>query len=306
MKRGPLNRVITDSSAGSSSSPRTSRSVTPLQRMVISSSQSMSASWKEAGGRARAALLSPNSFQIGSAGPAGRARARLPAYYGDGQAYSAAPVRAQRCGGCSPRAASSLKMRLHSRQVRGVFACNQHPPPAIPWSPSSAASKIRHHGRQRDSPAPPAARFRPRGGGAAGLLAPRVSRHPALLSLLPQNLEADPKEQAGDCCDTDDWAVFYSRARAASAVIADKSTLLFDKTPRYMRELSTVMARVPQLPCVVNVRDPRAVMHSWACWSGFRDAPGPGWSRISSPTANAFWSMRAAMPRRPDGRTACC
>jgi hypothetical protein len=80
-------------------------------------------------------------------------------------------------------------------------------------------------------------------------------------------------EQAGHCCDTDDWAQFYSRARAASAVIADKSALLFDKTPRYMRELSAVMARVPQLPCVVNVRDPRAVMHSWACWSGFSDAP---------------------------------
>jgi hypothetical protein len=83
------------------------------------------------------------------------------------------------------------------------------------------------------------------------------------------------KEQASDCCDTDDWAVFYSRARAASPVIVDKTVLLFDKTPRYMRQLSTVMDRVPELPCVINVRDPRALMHSWACWSGFRDAPGP-------------------------------
>jgi hypothetical protein len=81
-------------------------------------------------------------------------------------------------------------------------------------------------------------------------------------------------EQARECCDTDEWARFYARARQASPVIVDKSTLLFDKTPRYMRQLSEVMSRVPQLPCVVNVRDPRALMHSWACWSGFRDSPG--------------------------------
>jgi hypothetical protein len=80
-------------------------------------------------------------------------------------------------------------------------------------------------------------------------------------------------EQTLHCCDTNDWGTFYARAREASPVITDKSTLIFDKTPRYMMQLSEVMEKVPQLPCIVNVRDPRALMHSWACWSGFKDSP---------------------------------
>jgi hypothetical protein len=81
------------------------------------------------------------------------------------------------------------------------------------------------------------------------------------------------REQALLCCDTDDWATFYQRSRAASPLITDKSILIFDKTPRYMLHLSEVMEKVPNLPCVVNVRDPRALMHSWACWSGHKEAP---------------------------------
>ena len=82
------------------------------------------------------------------------------------------------------------------------------------------------------------------------------------------------KAQAQHCCDTDVWSEFYRRAREASPVIADKASLIFDKTPRYMLTLADVMAKAAPLPCVVNVRDPRAVMHSWACWSGHRDDPG--------------------------------
>ena len=51
-------------------------------------------------------------------------------------------------------------------------------------------------------------------------------------------------------------------------MIADKRSMLFDKTPVYMKHLPSVLARVPGLPCVVNVRDQRALMVSWAKWSG--------------------------------------
>lgn len=74
-------------------------------------------------------------------------------------------------------------------------------------------------------------------------------------------------------CDTGDWGEFYRRARDISPLIADKTTKIFDKTPIYMLHLNEVLARVPALPCVVNVRDPRALMYSWANWSGHTDDP---------------------------------
>jgi len=81
-------------------------------------------------------------------------------------------------------------------------------------------------------------------------------------------------EQLQQICDTDDWGEFYRRARDISPLITDKTVYLFDKTPIYMLHLSEVLARVPGIPCVVNVRDPRALMLSWANWSGHRDNPG--------------------------------
>ncbi len=72
-------------------------------------------------------------------------------------------------------------------------------------------------------------------------------------------------------CDTDDWSSCYARIRERSPVIEDKSVSLFDKTPIYMKHLPEVLARMPDIPCVVNVRDPRALMLSWARWSGHRD-----------------------------------
>lgn len=74
-------------------------------------------------------------------------------------------------------------------------------------------------------------------------------------------------------CDTDDWATFYRRSRERSPLIANKRSLIFDKTPAYMRELASVMDKVPGVPCVVNVRDPRALMLSWARWSGHHEDP---------------------------------
>lgn len=54
----------------------------------------------------------------------------------------------------------------------------------------------------------------------------------------------------------------------------NKSTYLFDKTPIKMLHLDEVLAKVPGIPCVVNVRDPRSLMLSWANWYGHRDNPG--------------------------------
>ncbi|MFW2383964.1 MAG: sulfotransferase family protein [Acidimicrobiales bacterium] len=75
------------------------------------------------------------------------------------------------------------------------------------------------------------------------------------------------KAEAEEICDTDDWSTFYRRARTLSPVIVDKSVSIFDKTPVYMLHLSDVLDKAP-LPCIVSVRDPRALMNSWANWSG--------------------------------------
>lgn len=71
-------------------------------------------------------------------------------------------------------------------------------------------------------------------------------------------------------CDTDAWGESYRRARERCPFITNKNSFIFDKTPIYMKHLSEVMAKVPGLPCVVNVRDPRALLLSWANWSGHK------------------------------------
>jgi len=69
-------------------------------------------------------------------------------------------------------------------------------------------------------------------------------------------------------CSTDNWAECYRRVRERSPIITDKSVFLFDKTPIYMLHLSEVLSKTGDTPCIVNVRDPRALMLSWARWSG--------------------------------------
>lgn len=81
------------------------------------------------------------------------------------------------------------------------------------------------------------------------------------------------REDVRYICDTDDWSECYRRARERAPFIHNKNTYIFDKTPIYMLHLASVMAKVPGIPCVVNVRDPRTLMLSWANWSGFKDDP---------------------------------
>ncbi len=70
---------------------------------------------------------------------------------------------------------------------------------------------------------------------------------------------------------TDSWSECYIRARERSPIIINKNTGIFDKTPIYMLHLNDVLKKVPGVPCVVNVRDPRALMLSWAMWSGHQN-----------------------------------
>ena len=69
-------------------------------------------------------------------------------------------------------------------------------------------------------------------------------------------------------CNSNSWSECYLKIRERSPIIADKNVFLFDKTPIYMLHLSDVLTKAPDIPCVVNVRDPRALMLSWARWSG--------------------------------------
>jgi len=71
--------------------------------------------------------------------------------------------------------------------------------------------------------------------------------------------------------DTPHWSQCYERAKQRSPVIVDKSSGLFDKTPIYMLHLNDVLNKTPNIPCVVTVRDPRAIFYSWARWSGHED-----------------------------------
>ena len=66
-------------------------------------------------------------------------------------------------------------------------------------------------------------------------------------------------QQLARICSVDTWPAVYRRLRQNSPVIKNKNVLLFDKTPRYMTCLSQVLRKVPNVPCISLVRDPRAV-----------------------------------------------
>ena len=65
-------------------------------------------------------------------------------------------------------------------------------------------------------------------------------------------------------CQAHTWANVYQRVIERSPVIENKETLIFDKTPKYMQDLPNVLKKVPNVSCIVLIRDPRAVLYSWA------------------------------------------
>lgn len=67
-------------------------------------------------------------------------------------------------------------------------------------------------------------------------------------------------EDIGKC---QDWNQAYSLLRERSPIIKNKTSLLFDKTPRYMAHLPHVAGRNVGIPIIVLWRDPRSLYHSW-------------------------------------------
>jgi Sulfotransferase family len=126
--------------------------------------------------------------------------------------------------------------------------------------------------------------------GGTSLIAELLRQHPALdggfeggfllgkkprdfLSALPyrSNVKAGwgvTEEELRHICDTDSWQELYRRLREKATELTDKSVWLFDKTPKYMEVLPGVLRKIPHVPCIVVVRDPRAVLWSWAKRSG--------------------------------------
>lgn len=66
-------------------------------------------------------------------------------------------------------------------------------------------------------------------------------------------------------CYAEEWPEVYRRLRERATIIKNKDVLLFDKTPRYMQVLPSVLQRVPNVSCILIVRDFRAIF-----WSSFK------------------------------------
>ncbi|MDT9188906.1 MAG: sulfotransferase [Limnospira sp. PMC 894.15] len=72
-------------------------------------------------------------------------------------------------------------------------------------------------------------------------------------------------------CKSTTWLEGYSRLLEKSKIIPNKNTWIFDKTPKYMKFLPDILEKVPGIPCVVIVRDPRALLWSWVKRSPWKD-----------------------------------
>jgi|GEM_PF-3193062 hypothetical protein len=58
------------------------------------------------------------------------------------------------------------------------------------------------------------------------------------------------------------WKEIYNRLQDRSLAIENKNTRIFDSTTKYMSKLSEVLEKVPDVPCIVMIRDIRAVIWS--------------------------------------------
>lgn len=69
-------------------------------------------------------------------------------------------------------------------------------------------------------------------------------------------------DQLKDICTSRNYATAYRKLRDYSKLIDDKSSKIFDKTPRYMQRLPTILKKINGLQAVVVVRDMRSLMDS--------------------------------------------
>lgn len=68
-------------------------------------------------------------------------------------------------------------------------------------------------------------------------------------------------EALARCCAAPDFATFYARLQAAATVLDPGTQEIFDKTPRYLSQMSQVLTRC-DCPAVVSYKDPRAIVCS--------------------------------------------
>lgn len=107
------------------------------------------------------------------------------------------------------------------------------------------------------------------------LLAPEPSAFPAVepyygMALRGWDLALEDMEHI---CAAPGWPEMYRRL--AERFRPGESVRVFDKTPRYMEHLPEVLAKVPGVPAVVVVRDPRALFWSWLKRAGDRPSDWP-------------------------------
>ncbi len=72
------------------------------------------------------------------------------------------------------------------------------------------------------------------------------------------------------CCDTDSFSRFYDRLRSFSRDLKPGTSTIFDKTPRYLAQLETCLAKVP-VPFILTYKDPRSIVFSDFTRSGEAD-----------------------------------
>ena len=63
-------------------------------------------------------------------------------------------------------------------------------------------------------------------------------------------------------CDSADWGVAYQRLLDHSTKVADDTTSLFDKTPRYLQKIDTILDTYENLKSIILVRDFRSLIYS--------------------------------------------
>lgn len=69
------------------------------------------------------------------------------------------------------------------------------------------------------------------------------------------------QEQFQFCCQQSSFASFYEKLLTFSTKLAENTTELFDKTPRYLVELDQVLRR-GKVPAIITYKDPRAIVCS--------------------------------------------
>ncbi|WP_306151169.1 sulfotransferase [Roseovarius sp. MMSF_3281] len=69
------------------------------------------------------------------------------------------------------------------------------------------------------------------------------------------------EDQFADCCSSKSFDQFYEKLFKASTVLEEGTAEFFDKTPRYLAQLSRVLERC-DAPVIISYKDPRAIVCS--------------------------------------------